>query len=180
MTVLKYIILGYIAFKVLYTLIGISYEWITKQKVKGFTLNLIASVILLFLNFTIPYQIFLKFKRRKIENVLDELVLYELNKAASRDQTGNVIHYTILNKYLIDANGYKFGDKDETVSGVLGINEVLHYIENKKIGKWLVATLNDIETNHCKISIDRNNIRWKDLKQRDVFLLKTYLDNNKE
>ena len=50
----------------------------------------------------------------------------------------------------------------------------------KKIGKWLVATLNNIETNHCKISIDRNNIRWKDLKQRDVFLLKTYLDNNKE
>lgn len=185
MTVLKYIILGYIAFKVLYTLIGISYEWITKQKVKGFTLNLIASVILLFLNLTIPYQFFLKFKRRKIGNVLDELVLYELvlyefDKAASRDQTGNVVHHTILNKYLIDANGYKFGDRDETVSGVLGINEVLHYIENKKIGKWLVATLNDIETNHCKISIDRNNIRWKDLKERDAFLLKTYLDNNKE
>ena len=157
MTILKYIILGYIAFKVLYTLIGISYEWITKQKVKGFTLNLIASVILFLLNLTLPYQIFLNFKRRKIGNVLDELVLYELNKASSRDQTGNVIHYTILNKYLIDANGYKFGDKDETVSGVLGINEVLHYIENKKIGKWLVATLNDIETNHCKISIDRTN-----------------------
>ena len=180
MTVLKYIILGYIAFKVLYTLIGISYEWITKQKVKGFTLNLIASVILLLLHFTIPYQFFLKFKRRKIGNVLDELVLYELDKAVSRDQTGNVIHHTILNKYLIDANGYKFGDKDETVSGVLGINEVLHYIENKKIGKWLVSKLNTIETNHCKISIDRNNIRWKDLKEKDAFLLKAYLDNNKE
>ena len=180
MTVLKYIILGYIAFKVLYTLIGISYEWITKQKVKGFTLNLIASVILLLLNFTIPYQIFLKFKRRKVGNVLDELVLYELNKAVSRDQTGNVVHHIILNTHLIDTNGYKFGDRDETVSGVLGINEVLHYIENKKLGKWLVSKLNDIETNHCKISIDRNNIRWKDLKERDTFLLKTYLDNNKE
>ena len=172
MLILKYIILGYIAFKVLYTLIGISYEWITKQKVKGFTLNLIASVILFLLTLTIPYQIFLNFKRRKIGNVLDELVLYELNKAVSRDQTGNVIHYTILNKYLIDINGYKFGDKDETVSGVLGINEVLHYIENKKIGKWLVVTLNNIETNHCKISIDRNNIRWETLKQRDVFFTK--------
>ena len=180
MIVLKYLILGYIAFKVLYTLIGISYEWITKQKVKGFTLNLVASVILLLLNLTLPYQIFLNFKRRKIGNVLDELVLYELNKAVSRDQTGNVIHYTILNKYLIDANGYKFGDKDETVSGVLGINEVLHYIENKKLGRWLVSKLNDIETNHCKISIDRNNIRWKDLKEKDAFLLKAYLDNNKE
>ena len=180
MLILKYIILGYIAFKVLYTLIGISYEWITKQKVKGFTLNLIASVILFLLNFTIPYQFFLKFKRRKIGNVLDELVLYELDKAVSRDQTGNVVHHTILNTHLIDANGYKFGDKDETVSGVLGINEVLHYIENKKIGKWLVKVLNNIETNHCKISIDRNNIRWKDLKERDAFLLKTYLDNNKE
>ena len=180
MEILKCFLIVYGSFKILYTIIGISYEWLTNKKVKGFTLNLIASVILLLLNFTIPYQFFLKFKRRKIGNVLDELVLYELNKAVSRDQTGNVIHYTILNKYLIDANGYKFGDRDETVSGVLGINEVLHYIENKKLGKWLVSKLNDIETNHCKISIDRNNIRWKDLKERDTFLLKTYLDNNKE
>ena len=180
MEILKWFLIVYGSFKILYTIIGISYEWLTNKKVKGFTLNLIASVILFFLNFTIPYQLFLKFRKRKVGNVLDELVLYELDKAASRDQTGNVIHYTILNKYLIDTKGYKFGDKDETVSGVLGINEVLHYIENKKIGKWLVAKLNNIETNHCKISIDRNNIRWKDLKQRDVFLLKTYLDNNKE
>ena len=180
MEILKWFLIVYGSFKILYTIIGISYEWITKQKVKGFTLNLIASVILLLLNFTIPYQFFLKFKRRKIGNVLDELVLYELDKAASRDQTGNVVHNIILNTHLIDINGYKFGDKDETVSGVLGINEVLHYIENKKIGKWLVATLNDIETNHCKISIDRNNIRWKDLKEKDAFLLKAYLDNNKE
>ena len=180
MLILKYIIISYIIFKILYIIVGISYEWITKQKVKGFTLNLIASVILFLLNLTIPYQFFLNFKRRKIGNVLDELVLYELNKAVSRDQTGNVIHYTILNKYLIDINGYKFGDRDETVSGVLGINEVLHYIENKKLGRWLVSKLNDIETNHCKISIDRNNIRWKDLKEKDVFLLKAYLDNNKE
>ena len=180
MEILKWFLIVYGSFKILYTIIGISYEWITKQKVKGFTLNLIASVILLLLNLTIPYQIFLKFKRRKIGNVLDELVLYELNKAVSRDQTGNVVHHIILNTHLIDTNGYKFGDRDETVSGVLGINEVLHYIENKKLGKWLVSKLNDIETNHCKISIDRNNIRWKDLKEKDVFLLKTYLDNNKE
>ena len=180
MEILKWFLIVYGSFKILYTIIGISYEWITKQKVKGFTLNLIASVILLLLNLTIPYQLFLKFKRRKIGNVLDELVLYELNKAASRDQTGNVVHATILNKFLISEKGYKFGDKDETVSGVLGINEVLHYIESKKIGKWLVSKLNDIETNHCKISIDRNNIRWKDLKEKDAFLLKTYLDNNKE
>lgn len=180
MKIILIIFIIYISFKILYTIIGISYEWITKQKVKGFTLNLIASVILFLLTFTIPYQFFLKFKRRKIGNVLDELVLYELDKAVSRDQTGNVVHHIILNKYLIDINGYKFGDKDETVSGVLGINEVLHYIENKKIGKWLVTKLNNIETNHCKISIDRNNIRWKDLKEKDAFLLKAYLDNNKE
>ena len=180
MEILKWFLIVYGSFKILYTIIGISYEWLTNKKIKGFTLNLIASVILFLLNFTIPYQFFLRFKRRKVGNVLDELVLYELDKAASRDQTGNVVHHIILNKYLIDINGYKFGDKDETVSGVLGINEVLHYIENKKLGKWLVSKLNDIETDHCKISIDRNNIRWKDLKARDVFLLKTYLDNNKE
>ena len=180
MEILKWFLIVYGSFKILYTIIGISYEWLTNKKVKGFTLNLIASAILFLLNFTIPYQLFLKFRKRKIGNVLDELVLYELDKAVSRDQTGNVVHATILNKFLISEKGYKFGDKDETVSGVLGINEVLHYIENKKLGRWLVSKLNDIETNHCKISIDRNNIRWKDLKQRDVFLLKTYLDNNKE
>lgn len=67
MTVLKYIILGYIAFKVLYTLIGISYEWITKQKVKGFTLNLIASVILFLLTLPFLIKFFLTLKDEKLE-----------------------------------------------------------------------------------------------------------------
>ena len=179
MEILKWFLIVYGSFKLLYTVIGISYEWITKQKVKGFTLNLIASVILFLLNFTIPYQLFLKFRKRKVGNVLDELVLYELNKAASRDQTGNVVHATILNKFLISEKGYKFGDKDETVSGVLGINEVLHYVEEKEMGVKLVEILNSIETNHCKISIDVNNIRWIELSNRDVILLKAHLANIK-
>ena len=179
MEILKWFLIVYGSFKILYTIIGISYEWLTNKKVKGFTLNLIASAILFLLNFTIPYQLFLKFRKRKIGNVLDELVLYELDKAVSRDQTGNVVHATILNKFLISEKGYKFGDKDETVSGVLGINEVLHYVEEKEMGVMLVNTLNNIETNHCKISIDNNNIRWTELSDRDVILLKAYLTSIK-
>lgn len=152
-------------------LIGITYEWVTKQKIKGFTLNLLASGILFALHLTIPYQLYLRFKRRRVGSVLDELVVHEYNKAAARDQTGNVIHYTILNKYLIHPNGYKFGDKDETVSGVLGINEILRYIEQMPLGSKLVKILNRIEEEHCYISIDENDIRWEELNERDKLLL---------
>ena len=102
MEILKWFLIVYGSFKILYTIIGISYEWLTNKKVKGFTLNLIASAILFLLTFTIPYQFFLKFKRRKIGNVLDELVLYELDKAASRDQTGNVVHHIILKMMVMN------------------------------------------------------------------------------
>lgn len=156
-------------------LIGIAYEWTTKQKVKGFTLNLLASGLLFVLWFTIPYQLYLRHKRRKIGIVLDELVIHEYEKAASRDQTGNVVHSTILNRFLIPPNGYKFGDKDETVSGVLGINEILRYIEEKPLGSKLVKLLNNIEKEHCYISIDENDIRWEQLNERDKMLLDTTL-----
>lgn len=175
-TIIINILVVYALLRLLYVVVGISYEWIAKKKVKGFTLNVIASVILYVLWFTIPYQIFLKFRKRKVGSVLDELVLHEYDKAASRDQTGNVVHSVILNKFLISPNGYKFGDKDETVSGVLGVNEILHYIEEKPLGVWLTKTLNDIETGHCFISIDEGDIRWSALSDRDKILLKAKLD----
>lgn len=167
---IKTITLIIIIIKVLYTLIGIIYEWVTRKKIKGFTLNLLASGILFVLWFTIPYQLYLRHKKRKIGTVLDELVLHEYEKAASRDQTGNVVHHTILNKFLINTNGYKCGDKDETLSGVLGINQVLGYIKNP-LGSKLVNILDRIETNHCRISIDENDIRWEVLNNRDKVLL---------
>lgn len=170
----KIIALIIIIIKVLYTLIGIGYEWITRKKIKGFTLNLLASGLLFVLWFTIPYQLYLRHKRRKIGTVLDELVLHEYEKAASRDQTGNVVHHTILNKFLIAPNGYKCGDKDETVSGVLGVNEILRYIANP-LGSKLVKLLNRIEQDHCYISIDEGDIRWKDLNEGDKMLLATAL-----
>ena len=175
--ILTIVIIMYIGLKVLYTIIGIVYEWKTKQKRKGFTLNLIASVILSLLYLTVPYQIFLKFNKRKIGTVLDELVGYEYDKAASRDQTGNVVHRTLLNKLLILPQGYKCGDKDETLSGVLGINQVLHYIKNP-LGVWLVNVLDKIEHKHCFISIDENDIRWKDLSDKDRVLLKRAITND--
>lgn len=172
--IIKIIALVIIAIKVLYTVIGISYEWATRKEIKGFTLNLLASGILFVLWFTIPYQLYLRHKRRKIGTVLDELVLHEYEKAAARDQTGNVVHHTLLNKFLIDPNGYRFGDKDETVSGVLGINEILRYLQ-RPIGSKLVNLLNRIEEEHCYISIDEDDIRWRDLNERDKMLLRVAL-----
>lgn len=74
--------------------------------------------------------------------------------AIAIDATGNVVCEDFFNAIMIKKSGYKFGNRKETVSSVLGKNER----DNTLIipGRLLAWTLNTIEKNHCKISIDDN------------------------
>ena len=56
MEIIKTIVLVCVTIKVLYILIGISYEWATHKEIKGFTLNLLASGLLFVLYFKSPDQ----------------------------------------------------------------------------------------------------------------------------
>ncbi|WP_367177058.1 hypothetical protein [uncultured Eudoraea sp.] len=50
---------------------------------------------------------------------------YLLKIAVSVDQLGNVLMQHLLNALWITKEGYKFGNRDETISSALGRNKVL-------------------------------------------------------
>lgn len=72
---------------------------------------------------------------------------YFLTIALSIDQLGNVILAPLLNKIIIKRNGYKFGDEDETISYVLGRNQITETLS--KCGNLLANLLDLIDPNHC-------------------------------
>jgi hypothetical protein len=79
----------------------------------GFFLNIIAGISLWLL--------------RRIGWVYGALTTKDFNKynrdiALAKDQLGNVILAPLLNKLLITKAGYKFGNRKETISGVIGKN----------------------------------------------------------
>ena len=60
---------------------------------------------------------------------------------------GNVILAPLFNQIMIKRNGYKFGDEDETISYVLGRNQITETLS--KCGNLLANFLDWIDHNHC-------------------------------
>jgi hypothetical protein len=77
---------------------------------------------------------------------------YFLSSAINLDKFGNREFRTLLNKTLITKDGYKFGNINETISSVLGKNELTKTLT--KPGKVLVWVLDKLDKNHCFKSID--------------------------
>lgn len=77
---------------------------------------------------------------------------YYYNVTGSLDQLGNVIMAPLFNLILIDPKSpCKFGDKDETISSVLGRNQLNGSL--RYLGKRLVALLDWLEKDHSIKSI---------------------------
>lgn len=87
------------------------------------------------------------FNKKTINSFLNE-------SAKDIDIFGNRNFRTLWNKTLIKSYGYKFGEKDKTISYVLGINQ--KYNTLSFTGKVLVFILNIIDKNHCKKAILTN------------------------
>lgn len=77
---------------------------------------------------------------------------YSLQMAISIDQLGNVIMQHILNALWIKTNGYKFGNRDETISSALGRNKQLGTLTG--FGQLIDAILDKLDPNHSLNSID--------------------------
>jgi hypothetical protein len=75
--------------------------------------------------------------------------------AISIDQLGNVVLSNLLNDVLIDKNGYQFGDEDETISKVLGVNKANNTL--LKTGKIVSSILNRIDKNHVEKASKSDN-----------------------
>lgn len=77
---------------------------------------------------------------------------YALKIAISIDQLGNVMLQHLLNLIWIKKEGYKFGNRDETISSVLGKNKQLNTLT--AFGKGIDKVLDFIDPNHSLNSID--------------------------
>jgi hypothetical protein len=75
-----------------------------------------------------------------------------LQIAISIDQLGNVVMQHLLNTLWIKKGGYKFGNRDETISSVIGKNKQLRTLT--LFGKNMDKILEFIEADHSLNSID--------------------------
>ncbi|MBB4117853.1 hypothetical protein GGR32_000125 [Mesonia hippocampi] len=87
---------------------------------------------------------------RKAVDVFAGMATYFVEIAASFDQLGNAAFSGFLNWLCIaqEKESYKFGDKDETISEVLGWNYRLNSLS--KFGKTLVKFLDFLDRQHCR------------------------------
>lgn len=141
-------------------------------------LVIIAVTLLYFLLIpSIVIMLFVSFFKTKIGDGFNNVSHYLRKVAISVDQLGNVVASSLLNVTLITYDGYKFGNPDETISGVLGKNEIVREVvnfgtldvldypiyETKNTLTWLGLGVNwilsKIESNHSINSIesDENN-----------------------
>lgn len=75
-----------------------------------------------------------------------------LKIAISIDQLGNVLMQHLLNDLWIKKSGYKFGNRDETISSALGRNKKLNRLT--LFGKVIDRILDVIDPDHSLNSID--------------------------
>jgi len=74
--------------------------------------------------------------------------------AKSIDMAGNVLLRKPMNMWLKKEDGYQFGNPKETISYVLGMNELYHKLTGA--GRSLCWILNLIDKNHCQKAIINN------------------------
>jgi len=79
---------------------------------------------------------------------------YMYKIALGIDQLGNVICARLFNFFLIDINGHRFGNEDETISSVLGKNKKTNTLT--LFGIVLDMVLERIDKNHNIKSIEED------------------------
>ena len=109
----------------------------------GFILLILAIVLAIPL-FIIGWLYSLITLRLKIKRLND----YALTIALSIDQLGNVVMSNLFNAILIQCDGVKFGNPDDTISAILGVNKRNNTL--KYLGKLLASLLNKIDKNHVE------------------------------
>ena len=111
---------------------------------------LLISVVLFII--TIPLGLLYGLIFKLITKSITGIGEFGLKIAISLDQLGNVSMQYLLNEIMIVKGGYKFGNRDETISSVIGKNEELDTLSN--FGRFINKILNIIDPNHSLNSID--------------------------
>ena len=116
---------------------------------KGFILLIIAVLMSIVL-----YPLGLVYSLITFRFSFKQLGSYWFVMAVSVDQLGNVVMSTLFNDLLIRKYGHKFGDEDQTVSMVLGVNKKMGTLT--KLGKLIADILNKIDPDHVEKAIEKH------------------------
>jgi len=122
---------------------------------KGFLLLLLAVVLSVIL-----YPLGWVYSMITFRLSLKKLGKYWFVMAVSVDQLGNVVMSTLFNDIMIKKYGHKFGDEDQTISMVLGVNKAMGTLT--KIGKLLADILNFLDKDHVEKAIEKCDDHGKD------------------
>ncbi len=113
-------------------------------------LLLIISIVLFI--FTGPIGFVFGLLRELFKTGLKGVGSYSLQLAIAIDQLGNVLMQHLFNAIWITKKGYRFGNRDETISSALGKNKQLNTLTG--FGKFIDKILDLIDPNHSLNSID--------------------------
>jgi len=125
--------------------------------------NLLLNIVLVFIAVKLLKYLLLpaiivtlaiSFFKRKVGNGFENVSAYLRTVAVSVDQLGNVVCKDLLDLTLIKKQGYRFGNPDETISGVLGKNQNLKTLTIT--GRVLNYVLSLIEKDHSIKSIEED------------------------
>lgn len=137
--------------------LGGSFYTITMRKLLISILLLITAVLLLVI-LILPSTclvFFIGIFLYKKKSILHYYGVFIKDLAYSLDQFGNVLCQELFNVTLINIKSeHLFGNPDETISSVLGKNELKHTLT--KLGKLIVWILNKIDFNHTKNAIEED------------------------
>lgn len=124
---------------------------------KSFSLFLIALCLLIT---TAPFGLLFALGRQLLYRKIQLLSVYLLEVALVIDQAGNVIMQHLLNFALLKQSkkAYLFGNKNETISSVIGKNHVTGTLSF--LGVSLDKMLNFIDKNHSLDSIIYDIKAW--------------------
>jgi hypothetical protein len=124
-----------------------------------FLIILAAVLFVVITPIALVHQIYVSIARenRKARDILTGMKLFFTSLAASIDQFGNTAFAALFNDLFLktstlDDHGktvYLFGNKDETISEVLGWNERFFTYRLTRIGKALIWLLNALDKDHC-------------------------------
>ncbi|WP_027378189.1 hypothetical protein [Chryseobacterium daeguense] len=128
---------------------------------KDFFLYVAAVIILVYVNFY----------NRKLVKIKGSIQGYDRSQALALDVFAGRNYRSLWNETLIEKNGYKFGIDGETMSSVLGKNEIDGTLTSKPhpdFPKWfygrnLSKILDKVfkENKHCINAIDLTKGDWK-------------------
>jgi hypothetical protein len=123
-----------------------------KKKAHPFIGILLLFVSIILFVLTVPLGIIYGFFYKLFTGSINGLGAFSLKIAISIDQLGNVTMQYLLNHVMIVAGGYKFGNRDETISSVIGKNIERNTLS--KVGRLFNFVLDIIDAGHSLNSID--------------------------